>query len=70
MPMPERDGLIVRSLRLIHELETRRHLSLAEVADTLGLDQDAVVLVDGQALTWHGARTLAGFEHAGAICTR
>jgi len=34
-----------------------------EVAERLGMATERVVFVDGEALTWHGARTAAGLAH-------
>jgi hypothetical protein len=43
---------------------------VAEVATAAGVAPTRVVLVDGEALSWHGARTLEGLAYADVLLAR
>lgn len=42
----------------------------AEVAELTGFDESAIRLVDGEACTWHGSRTVAGLQEARRVLAR
>jgi ABC-type Fe3+-hydroxamate transport system substrate-binding protein len=59
-------GVLARAARTLLSSEpfpfTERHL--AELAAATGLGAERFALVDGERLSWHGARTLAGLAYA------